>query len=125
MHNPSNTLPRPKIRRAKRYAHSRLPYTIATAHSSNTAPDLYGRSASPARGCGSTGDGRAADGGQQSVALQLIDQSPISFDDVVLQDLTAAQAVNVDQQVSTEAAPAGSCSVSACGRASPASRSAR
>jgi HK97 family phage major capsid protein len=36
--------------------------------------------------------------GQQSVALQLIDQSPLSFDDVVLQDLTAAQAVNVDQQ---------------------------
>ncbi len=36
--------------------------------------------------------------GQQSVALQLIDQSPISFDDVVLTDLAAAQAVTVDQQ---------------------------
>jgi HK97 family phage major capsid protein len=36
--------------------------------------------------------------GQQSVALQLIDQSPIAFDDVILQDLTGAYAVNLDQQ---------------------------
>ena len=37
--------------------------------------------------------------GQQSVALQLIDQSPIAFDDVVFRDLTAAHAAVLDQQV--------------------------
>jgi HK97 family phage major capsid protein len=36
--------------------------------------------------------------GQQGVALQLIDQSPIAFDDVVFRDLIAAYAVNVDTQ---------------------------
>ncbi len=37
--------------------------------------------------------------GQQSVSLQLIDQCPVNFDDIVLQDLAAAHAVNLDQQV--------------------------
>jgi hypothetical protein len=37
--------------------------------------------------------------GQQSIALQLIDQGPLAFDQVVLQDLAAAQSVNVDQEV--------------------------
>jgi HK97 family phage major capsid protein len=36
--------------------------------------------------------------GQQGVALQLIDQSPIAFDDVIFRDLVSAYAVNVDTQ---------------------------
>jgi len=37
--------------------------------------------------------------GQQGVAIQLIDQSPIAFDDVVFRDLTSAHAAVLDQQV--------------------------
>jgi HK97 family phage major capsid protein len=37
--------------------------------------------------------------GQQGVAIQLIDQSPIAFDDVIFRDLTAAFATQVDLQV--------------------------
>jgi HK97 family phage major capsid protein len=37
--------------------------------------------------------------GQQGVAIQLIDQSPIAFDDVIFRDLTAAFATSVDLQV--------------------------
>jgi len=37
--------------------------------------------------------------GQQGLAIQLIDQSPIAFDDVVFRDLVAAHAAAVDQQV--------------------------
>lgn len=37
--------------------------------------------------------------GQQGVAIQLIDQSPIAFDDVIFRDLTAAFATAVDLQV--------------------------
>jgi HK97 family phage major capsid protein len=37
--------------------------------------------------------------GQQGVAIQLIDQSPIAFDDVVFRDLVAAHAAATDQQV--------------------------
>jgi HK97 family phage major capsid protein len=37
--------------------------------------------------------------GQQGVAIQLIDQSPIAFDDVVFRDLVAAHAGLVDTQV--------------------------
>lgn len=37
--------------------------------------------------------------GAQGVAIQLIDQSPIAFDDVVFRDLTAAHAAKTDQQV--------------------------
>jgi HK97 family phage major capsid protein len=37
--------------------------------------------------------------GQQGVALQLIDQSPIAFDDVVFRDLVSAHAAVLDQQV--------------------------
>lgn len=37
--------------------------------------------------------------GQQGVAIQLIDQSPIAFDDVVFRDLVAAHATVTDQQV--------------------------
>jgi Phage capsid family len=37
--------------------------------------------------------------GQQGVAIQLIDQSPIAFDDVIFRDLTAAFATRVDLQV--------------------------
>jgi HK97 family phage major capsid protein len=37
--------------------------------------------------------------GQQGVAIQLIDQSPIAFDDVVFRDLVAAHAASTDQQV--------------------------
>lgn len=37
--------------------------------------------------------------GQQSVAIQLIDQSPIAFDEVIFQDLTNAYATAVDIQV--------------------------
>jgi HK97 family phage major capsid protein len=37
--------------------------------------------------------------GQQAVAIQLIDQSPIAFDDVVFRDLVAAHAAETDQQV--------------------------
>jgi HK97 family phage major capsid protein len=37
--------------------------------------------------------------GQQGVAIQLIDQSPIAFDDVVFRDLVAAHAATTDQQV--------------------------
>ncbi|MCV7089457.1 phage major capsid protein [Mycobacterium interjectum] len=37
--------------------------------------------------------------GQQGVAIQLIDQSPIAFDDVVFRDLVAAHAAAVDTQV--------------------------
>jgi len=37
--------------------------------------------------------------GQQNVAIQLIDQSPIAFDDVVFRDLTSAHAAVLDQQV--------------------------
>ena len=36
--------------------------------------------------------------GQQSVAIQLIDQSPIAFDDVIFRDLTAAHATELDKQ---------------------------
>jgi HK97 family phage major capsid protein len=36
--------------------------------------------------------------GQQSVAIQLIDQSPIAFDDVVFRDLVAAHAAVLDAQ---------------------------
>jgi HK97 family phage major capsid protein len=37
--------------------------------------------------------------GQQGVAIQLIDQSPIAFDDVVFRDLVAAHAAATDTQV--------------------------
>jgi HK97 family phage major capsid protein len=37
--------------------------------------------------------------GQQGVAIQLIDQSPIAFDDVVFRDLVADHAARTDQQV--------------------------
>lgn len=37
--------------------------------------------------------------GQQGIAIQLIDQSPIAFDDVVFRDLTAAHAAKTDGQV--------------------------
>lgn len=37
--------------------------------------------------------------GQQGLAIQLIDQSPIAFDDVVFRDLVAAHATQTDQQV--------------------------
>lgn len=37
--------------------------------------------------------------GQQGVAIQLIDQSPIAFDDMVFRDLVAAHAAQTDQQV--------------------------
>jgi HK97 family phage major capsid protein len=37
--------------------------------------------------------------GQQSVAIQLIDQSPIAFDEVILSDLARAHATLVDTQV--------------------------
>jgi HK97 family phage major capsid protein len=37
--------------------------------------------------------------GEQSLAIQLIDQSPIAFDDVVFRDLVAAHAAVTDQQV--------------------------
>jgi HK97 family phage major capsid protein len=37
--------------------------------------------------------------GQQSVAIQLIDQSPIAFDQIILSDLARAHATLVDQQV--------------------------
>jgi HK97 family phage major capsid protein len=37
--------------------------------------------------------------GSQGVAIQLIDQSPIAFDDVVFRDLTAAHAAKTDQYV--------------------------
>jgi HK97 family phage major capsid protein len=37
--------------------------------------------------------------GQQSLAIQLIDQSPIAFDDVVFRDLTADHAAKTDNQV--------------------------
>ena len=37
--------------------------------------------------------------GQQGIAIQLIDQSPIAFDDVVFRDLTAAHAAKTDTQV--------------------------
>lgn len=36
--------------------------------------------------------------GQQSVALQLLDQSPISFDEIIFRDLTASYATQVDLQ---------------------------
>lgn len=39
--------------------------------------------------------------GQQGLAIQLIDQSPIQFDDVVFRDLIAAHAAKTDQQVFT------------------------
>jgi HK97 family phage major capsid protein len=37
--------------------------------------------------------------GEQGVAIQLIDQSPIAFDDIVFRDLVAAHAAQTDQQV--------------------------
>jgi hypothetical protein len=37
--------------------------------------------------------------GKQAVAIQLIDQSPIAFDDLVFRDLVAAHAAQTDQQV--------------------------
>jgi len=37
--------------------------------------------------------------GAQGIAIQLIDQSPIAFDDVVFRDLTAAHAAKTDAQV--------------------------
>ena len=37
--------------------------------------------------------------GAQGVSIQLIDQSPIAFDDVVFRDLVAAHAASTDQQV--------------------------
>jgi len=37
--------------------------------------------------------------GQQSLAIQLIDQSPIAFDDIIFQDLTADYAMRLDLQV--------------------------
>lgn len=37
--------------------------------------------------------------GQQGISIQLIDQSPIAFDDVVFRDLTAAHAAKTDGQV--------------------------
>lgn len=37
--------------------------------------------------------------GQQGVAIQLIDQSPIAFDDVIFRDLVAAHAAATDHQV--------------------------
>jgi len=37
--------------------------------------------------------------GEQALAIQLIDQSPIAFDDLVFRDLVAAHAAETDQQV--------------------------
>ena len=37
--------------------------------------------------------------GQQGLAIQLIDQSPITFDDLVFRDLVADYATQVDRQV--------------------------
>ena len=37
--------------------------------------------------------------GQQNLSIQLIDQSPIAFDEIVFRDLVAAHATNVDTQV--------------------------
>lgn len=37
--------------------------------------------------------------GQQGVAIQILDQSPIAFDDVVFRDLAAAHSVALDKQV--------------------------
>lgn len=37
--------------------------------------------------------------GQEGVAIQLIDQSPIAFDDVIFRDLVAAHAAVLDQEV--------------------------
>jgi HK97 family phage major capsid protein len=37
--------------------------------------------------------------GEQAVAIQLIDQSPIAFDDLVFRELVAAHAAHTDQQV--------------------------
>jgi HK97 family phage major capsid protein len=45
--------------------------------------------------------------GQQGVAIQLIDQSPIAFDDVVFRDLVAAHAAATDQQVLSGSGVAG------------------
>ena len=45
--------------------------------------------------------------GQQSLALQLLDQSPIAFDDVVFRDLTAAHAAKLDTQVISGSGTAG------------------
>jgi HK97 family phage major capsid protein len=39
--------------------------------------------------------------GQQGLSIQLIDQSPIAFDDVVFRDLTAAHAAQTDLQVAS------------------------
>jgi HK97 family phage major capsid protein len=45
--------------------------------------------------------------GQQGVAIQLIDQSPIAFDDVVFRDLVAAHAAVLDGQVISGSGSAG------------------
>lgn len=45
--------------------------------------------------------------GQQGLAIQLIDQSPISFDEVVFRDLIAAHAAKVDTQVISGSGAAG------------------
>jgi len=45
--------------------------------------------------------------GQQSLAIQLIDQSPIAFDDVVFRDLTADHAAKTDLQVISGSGNAG------------------
>lgn len=45
--------------------------------------------------------------GQQGIAIQLIDQSPIAFDDVVFRDLTAAHAAKTDTQVINGSGSAG------------------
>lgn len=45
--------------------------------------------------------------GQQGIAIQLIDQSPIAFDDVVFRDLTAAHAAKTDTQVINGSGAAG------------------
>ena len=37
--------------------------------------------------------------GQQGVAIQLLDQSPIAFDEIIFRDLTAAYATSLDLQV--------------------------
>jgi len=45
--------------------------------------------------------------GQELLALQLLDQSPIAFDEVVFRDLIAAHAANVDTQVITGSGSSG------------------
>src|SRR5204862_5933717 len=45
--------------------------------------------------------------GQQDVAIQLLDQSPVSFDEVIFRDLVADYATKVDLQVISGSGSAG------------------